>query len=1452
MNKVKFSFLITLLVFQLVSLTLYSNSARHYITVNDLNLTLEANASNSTDTLVTPSELQLKAEALLHKVNTNNRFVGFLSPNQAHELPVGIQKVIAGVEYTIVLDDLILDNAGASMKAYMTLQVPGSDRKLGFYADNVRVGPNGIETAQLRLIKDEPINLGAFSLVFKSEETSVEWDCNGYNSTTIGGEVVFPTDMIKPISEEVGDSLAMGSFYANFTDINDLFLGFNMEPFQINGLPNFEFHPQGVFIDMSDIRNPQGIQFPTGFFPSGQPQQLNVLWRGVYIPTFTVKLPDGLGAGDQDRIEIAAENLFIDGHGITGDLLVNNLLPIEQGNLGGWAFSIDTFGFKLFKNSFSQFNLAGNIVVPITEQNEGFAYTAMIDSQGDLSFSVSYADQFDADMFGAQLSLSENSTIEITKQGNTFKPRATLHGNMNINLSDEVNLGTFEFQDMVISTEAPYFSIGTCSLPNGMLAGFPVSVSNLSFVQDGDMVGLSMQSIVSFMPSNENGFGGTGSFIVWAERYTNEGRTKYRYKQTQVNGIAVEVNQGGFEFYGEVEFYQQHAQYGKGFKGMIQASFPPGIGVTAAAQFGSVDGYRYWYVDALVSKSSGIPILSGMAIYGFGGGASYKMELVEPANYSIPEGNYTGTDNSENPGISFSGATYIPNAEFGLGLKASVILGTHPSPKAVNGQISFRIQFYTNGGIESIRFQGEACMASEIRSNPQSVPIRLTMDISYNFTNNDLYGVNEAFVDLVAVKGIHNNNKAGSVVFRFNPNEWYIHVGTPDTRVGLKVFNTITFSSYFMVGTNIPPFPAPPSEVTQILSGTNAQSFEEGLMSTGSGFAFGSSFNMNTGEKTFLIFYGAFSLGAGFDIMLKDYGSTAYCEGSAPPLGVNGWYAMGQAYAYMSGKIGVKFRLFRKDRKMDILAISAAALLQAKLPNPLYFKGQAGGRYSIMGGLVKGSCNFEFTVGQNCEVMGANPLGNIAVIADMAPTEGNSDVSVFVTPQVAFNLPIEDPFTMVDENNNTQTYRVKLSQLTVLADNSPIQGSIKWNESKDVASFETQEIYPSHANVEFSVRVVFQKYENSQWIDFRVDGQLQKEEQMVTFITGERPDHIPNQCVVYTYPLAGMMNFHWKEHSTGYIKLTHDFSYLLSPEADWENVILFDSNNEVKQANFSYNSSDLKISFPIPINLEPQMVYNFRVAKVPTSQTMAVDANVERFSVEQTAEYEVSEQSIEGEREVNLEQKFFELNLRTSMYPTFTDKLNAMQLSSTSMQIVTTGIHNLIQFASFAERMDNYEVNGDVNSRLIQCEISLDNNTWFNQYIKPLVYDNYPRLPSLNITWRDAEELGVPPYRSIYCYQTANVVDIETLAIGSTYSYTGTSIGIKFTGVVVMNQDYQDLKNKAASLFSPSSPHTNILLPIINGFFTPILVNQQYSATLKYVLPGEKIVTSEKEITFDI
>lgn len=89
-------------------------------------------------------------------------------------------------------------------------------------------------------------------------------------------------------------------------------------------------------------------------------------------------------------------------------------------------------------------------------------------------------------------------------------------------------------------------------------------------------------------------------------------------------------------------------------------------------------------------------------------------------------------------------------------------------------------------------------------------------------------------------------------------------------------------------------------------------------------------------ELQFFIFYASFSAGVGFDVMLRNYGVDARCANnmdSDEPIGINGWYATGQMYAYIQGAIGIAINI-GFQRPMGDFSIGAAAVLQARLPNP--------------------------------------------------------------------------------------------------------------------------------------------------------------------------------------------------------------------------------------------------------------------------------------------------------------------------------------------------------------------------------------------------------------------------------------------------------------------------------------------------------------------------------------
>ncbi|MBN2750871.1 MAG: hypothetical protein JXR57_15380 [Bacteroidales bacterium] len=1410
-----------------------SSNAIPYIFINESNST----ENNQPNIDTTSARIENKAKHLTDYVKTNNRLIGNLIPNETYTLPIGLYKNIGGVEFIIALDEFELHPGGGMLKAYMVITFPGSTKELAFYADSVIFGPGSIDAAQLQLISDKTIKYGNFSMVFKKEQTAIDWDCNGYKSTTIAGDILFPSELLKPIDNK---KELKGSFYTNFTDINDLYFGISLPAFEIKGLPDFEIHPENLFLDLSDLRNPTGLKFPDGYFPANQPTTLNNLWRGAYIPSFKIKLPKSFSK-ESSRIEIGAQNLIIDDQGLTGFIYAARCLEKDKGNISGWNISIDVFGIKLLKNQLTEFEIGGELAIPISEKSSAFRYKAIVDTKGELLFNVANKDTVKADLWCADLILYKNSIVEIKREATTkdYKPKAILHGNMNINASESVSLAKIEFEKLQIQTVSPIVSIGACKASSGRLKEFPVYISEIGFKSDEakKRIGLDLTGGVNLMSDKEGGFTAEGSFTIWAkETVNNLGNTKYKFDKVQINGFLIDVNQGAFSLHGEIRVYDDDPTYGKGFKGNLNARFEPGITVGASGQFGTVKGFRYWYVDALASTPAGIPIFAGVAIYGFGGGISYKMKVTEPPVILFSEKAETKKDQSPKPGTFLSGTTYTPDNTLGLGLKSTVILGTHTKPEAVNGQVSFRIQFTAKHSVEYIKFTGMACMAAKLGTNPVTAPIGITMDITYNFTKKELYGISEAYVNMGIVKGLHEKNKAGTVVFLFNNQEWYINVGSPDKRLGVKVLNLMQMGNYFMVGTNIPHFPAPPEEVLNIIDNKEVQTVDKTLAATGNGFAFGSMFNVNTGEKEFLIFFGSLAIGAGFDIMLRDYGTAAYCEGSTPPLGINGWYAMGQAYAYLAGKIGVQFKLFGKKKKKEILSIAAAALLTAKLPNPMFFEGQAGGNYSILGGLVKGSCKFKFSIGDQCEIMGANPLGNISVISEISPAEGATDISVFNTPQVAFNMPIGEEFEMLDENEKNQKYKIELSHFNVMVNGVPFNGENKWNNDRTVISFETKDIYPSQTQVTVETKVKFLTLKDGKWIPFTVNGTEQFEEKTQTFTTGDRPDHIPSQCVEYVYPIQGMANLYWRESNSGYIQLTHDFGYLLNKEPEWQNTVVFFANSQnSQQVPFLYANENRRLTFTIPNNLSNETIYNIKITKQPVVTANSVDANVKSVITEQTDEYETTEADIEGVRSVDLERKLYQIDVRTSRFATFKEKMNSIAFQSyTITDQVLTGVSNLQRNGRCSEGFDQVDLN------LIHMTFSLANNKWFTGTIRPLVYEGYPLHSSLRISYRDTSVLGLIPLKAGSIVSWSNNFNIENYAAGATVTYSCDMLFFKYTGNLVMYYDYIDLRDKSARYYNPSSPQSAAYQRFITGHFAPIklFVGDRVNTTLKYILPG--------------
>ena len=173
-----------------------------------------------------------------------------------------------------------------------------------------------------------------------------------------------------------------------------------------------------------------------------------------------------------------------------------------------------------------------------------------------------------------------------------------------------------------------------------------------------------------------------------------------------------------------------------------------------------------------------------------------------------------------------------------------------------------------------------------------------------------------------------------------------------------------------MVGNLLEPIPPPPSQVIDKFGHGLPDTRDVNKTGNGTGLVMGASLGAGSsgsfGWDNFNVYYNL-GLIAGFDVMAINYGPNAHCSGSTARAGFNGWYAQGNVYAALSGDIGARGKFLGADFDINLLSISAAALLGGKFPNPSHVKGEIGVGYNFLHAF-KGHFNCSFEAGSACNV----------------------------------------------------------------------------------------------------------------------------------------------------------------------------------------------------------------------------------------------------------------------------------------------------------------------------------------------------------------------------------------------------------------------------------------------------------------------------------------------------
>ncbi|MBZ4043845.1 hypothetical protein [Flavobacterium hibisci] len=1034
------------------------------------------------------------------------------------------------------------------------------------------------------------------------------------------------------------------------------------------------------------------------------------------------------------------------------------------------------------------------------------------------------------------------------------------------------------FQDLELQTVTPIFKAKYFGYKNeaetdpnsSKVANFPITIHEIALIADDASASLKIDLSVNLMKDQ---FSGRTRFNVVGKFGKDDGIQKWKFSHLKFERVDIAADLGGMKFKGSIEIMDNDPVYGKGFKGSLKADFSGGISVEANAIFGSTT-FRYWYVDAMVDNLN-IPA-GAITFKGFGGGAYYRMKK-------------DGFSNR----FAASGSNYVPDSESGLGVKAMIKFAGTATADAFWGGAGFEIAFNNHGGVNRISIYGEGHVmqpfeipgAEELQgalkavaeneslmskvalealktSNlseaaatlypndvKSSMGINAFAAIEYDFKAKTLHGSFDLYIDTPGgfIKGRASGNRAGWAVLHFGPDKWYIHMGKPTDRLGIKLAIgsiEVEAGGYFMLGDDIPGSPPPPAIVAQLL-GVDASKLDymrnENMIDSGRGFAFGADFSIKTGNLSFLMFYANFQAGFGFDIMVKDYGD-AECKGSGQ-IGLNGWYANGQSYAYLQGELGINIKLLFVRKKISIIKGGGAVLLQAKLPNPLWIRGYMAGKFSILGGAIRGSFRFKLQFGKECEFINADPLAGLKSIADITPTEGSKDVDVFAIPQVAFNMPVDKNFTLEDDQG-TKTYRLKLEEYTIKKDGVPVIGTISWNTTKDLLSFNASEVLPQNSNLVITAKVSFQENVNGTWKTIMDQGQVAMENEVRNFTTGAAPKNIPVNNIAYSYPVFDQKYVYQNESKEAYIVLKQGQTYLFELKPGQSQQAIYKTGNKTTSTAIRYNSDLKKVIVDLPVleqakpynlslmTLEKQNEANGNLTENYQSQNLADNNNVDVKNNE-------LKEVVSGAEAIELVQ----YNFNTSQYNTFQEKMAAKKPKQTLVEIIYSDVHALQSLNSSTEPFDEAELIGNSKTLfqpLVSTEAILDNN-YYNNEIYPLIYQGYPLEADLKLNKSSNIALGVPPVKGV-----------ETMAWYQDYIFNNpTSFMLKeylpyrYNLPFYYKNDFIDLRYKIVNKYLNTSNQAMIAKYnyIINGEF-PYLKKGNYNIKLNYTLPGGQAGTS--------
>lgn len=1375
-------------------------------------------------------QLASKVEGAFNN-NPNLRLISQLTGNTPVDLPLGLNNQdIGGTKATLAIMSIVFSPKGATASVLFDVNIEEANGWLTLAGTDFCIHPQGGSLTQgtLFLPNDRDFNIGkqpdVINIKFRgcpgadsTNGTYVTWKNGKIEDIVAHAELALPQNGFVP--EDDNGAVTAGSVIAKimfrFKEWHDWVASIDMPHFQLRDVKGLSFQPTVLFYDHSVKTNP-----PAFSYPSTWKGNKSNAFEGLYMQQFKILLPEDFKTFNQkkgERTSFLAKDLIVDETGITALIKGADIIDIKTGNLGGWGFSLKNLEVQITSSNFEKGKMDGQFLLPVS--------STPLDYSGDLhlvkdslsyDFLVQPSEKMNWDIWKASVALKKDSYIEVKRDSLGTSVVALMNGVVSIDLSDgapAMKFDAIKFDSLGIANrnivnhkKELWLSEGVWAFasPPKTVGGFPVTVGSITAylnTQSDIEAGLKFKVTVGIGGENKTVIGAEAKLAVYGKMKISLDDFRPNFSLTagvRADSLRLFGDVGPIKVDGWVGFYKKHNVYGNGLKGHVEATFPM-VKLEATAQFGNVNDFNYWYIDASAQFATPIPVVGPIGINGFGGGAYYNMKMQSDP----PKGDDLTAKtaaNSTTVGSSMSGITYIPqDNSFGLKASVYVCMVTGAGPKAMNAKVTLGAGI-VNGALDNLTLDGDVYVFTNPPSNDRAI-VHGTVHMEYI--------VPEQKFSLGAM--IDANFSAAKLKVPINlyagPDGWYFKVGDPwGQRVTLDFPEAKTAvyhykvgaSAYFCAGSLInPQLPDLPAKVQQFLhtnGDPNIQSFMAALNSApGSGLMFGAEVNGNLGFNLAFIYADATAI-LGFDLMLKNFEGLT-CNGGKS-AGWEGWYAMGQLYAYLGLDVGLNVDVWFYSGKISLAKFEAGALLRGGLPNPTWMEGSVKIEGEVLGGLVKVSTEAHFSIGDQC-YPDVDPLKDVKIISDYGP-KGNKE-SVFAYPYGASNVGLDKNYVVnLPPNQNhpdgeSRIYQFRIKSFRLLKNGSTPVESLRneYNEDRTTVSLLRNSILDAYTNYTGEIQSYAVQYvEGSGWID-PINDKTQKSEPVsytdqFQFKTGPQPDEIWEGNIAFAYPVNRQRYVLKNElDGKGRIRLDLAQTNILNGNGKGLNALrkyqlyfIAVGTTDTIKTDFTWNEQTKEIEYQLPSALKNNTGYRLEFWSFEQSGMMKASSALV------TAQTSMSSMNIKGvdaaqkqtkvvAAAVKVRKPIYTMFIRTSAFNTLAEKMSAMGnwtagMKNNSLQIVND--------AMSTEHFDECDTKGYAapNGKnwyppFLNTGIDWDNGQQNDQFASTNIYDNKLKLAFKNVTTIFGNDwLRAPVGRPLYTVDISRLMADKPLSPSET------------------------------------------------------------------------------------